>query len=71
MTADAHVEAMTGEILGFAQFFVHPVFDTTPFAVARRRRWIDADGRPTQDGVALVRALQDQSGTRTIFLFVG
>ena len=35
--------------------------------VAQRRNWIDAGGRPTEEGAALVRALADQDATRTVF----
>ncbi|MDG4647422.1 hypothetical protein P6F26_03110 [Roseibacterium sp. SDUM158017] len=35
--------------------------------IARRRDWIDAEGRPTTDGLALVAALGEQAQTRTVF----
>jgi glutamate synthase domain-containing protein 2 len=35
--------------------------------VARRRNWLDAAGRPTEEGLELVEALSDQSRTRTVF----
>ena len=34
---------------------------------ARARRWLDDQGRPTEDGLALLAALEDQRTTRTVF----
>ena len=33
---------------------------------AHDRGWIDADGRPTRDGLHLASALEEQSHTRTV-----
>ncbi len=38
-----------------------------PEAIARRRNWLCAEGNVTEDGLALVDALRDQSATRTVF----
>jgi len=34
---------------------------------ARSRGWLDGDGWPTEDGRALVRALDEQAETRSVF----
>lgn len=48
-------------ILSFAAFLSGP----DPEAAARRRAWMDDAGRPTRDGLELVRAILDQRGTRS------
>ncbi|MEM9839560.1 MAG: hypothetical protein AAF830_10470 [Pseudomonadota bacterium] len=53
------------DILWFAQFVGRQ--RTSPEDVARRRGWIDTDGLPTAAGLELVRALRDQSETRSVF----
>jgi hypothetical protein len=35
--------------------------------VAKRRNWLSAEGEVTEDGRALVAALDDQGSTRTVF----
>jgi hypothetical protein len=35
--------------------------------VARSRNWIDAEDRPTPEGLDLFAALSDQAQTRTVF----
>lgn len=57
-------ERLTERILAFAQFFAR---DGTAEDVARLRRWLDADGRPTEEGAKLVRELDAQGGTRSIY----
>jgi AAA+ superfamily predicted ATPase len=39
----------------------------SPEAVARGRNWISAAGDVTEDGRALIAALDDQRQTRTVF----
>lgn len=39
--------------------------DGSPLACAQERGWLDADGRPTADGLELANALSDQTGTRS------
>jgi hypothetical protein len=36
-------------------------------AFARERGWLTASGEPTEDGADMVRALRDQTGTRSVF----
>lgn len=43
-------------ILGFTQFCVRAA-NASLWQSARRRGWLDADGRPTEDGRALIEAL--------------
>jgi hypothetical protein len=38
-----------------------------PEATARRRNWLSPEGDVTEDGLALVTALEEQSATRTVF----
>jgi len=35
--------------------------------VAKRRNWLSAGGEVTEDGHALIAALDDQGSTRTVF----
>lgn len=56
------------KILAFARQVGEPEAD--PASVARARNWLDADGRITADGAALLRSLTDQEGTRTVFRIV-
>lgn len=41
--------------------------ESTPEAVARRRGWLDEAGAPTEEGAALLDALDEQEATRTVF----
>ncbi len=50
-------------IIAFAAHLEDP--RTDPLIKAVDRSWLDASGAPTTDGIALVSALSDQSGTRT------
>ncbi len=54
-------------ILAFAGHFGRGDGGTAAEDVARRRNWLDAAGRPTEEGLELVEALSDQSRTRTVF----
>ena len=56
-------------ILSFATHLEDPRSD--PHRKARDRRWLDESGRATRDGIALVSALVDQTGTRTSFRNIG
>jgi hypothetical protein len=55
-------------ILAFARQVGEPAAD--PGTVARARNWLDEAGRITADGLALLRSLADQEGTRTVFRIV-
>lgn len=55
----------TDRILAFAQQCGRP--GRTPEAVAETRGWIDGQGAPTDEGHALLRALDEQEATRTVF----
>lgn len=52
-------------ILAFAAHLEGPMTD--PMTKALQRDWLDQTGAPTADGIALVSALTDQDGTRTVF----
>jgi hypothetical protein len=41
--------------------------DTAPETTARNRGWLDAEGNPTPEGDHLVRALDEQDATRSVF----
>ncbi|RDC73065.1 hypothetical protein DLJ49_08095 [Rhodovulum sp. 12E13] len=41
--------------------------DTPPEATARNRGWLDAEGHPAEAGHDLVRALDEQGETRSVF----
>ena len=56
-------------IIAFAAHLEDPQTDALSKAVDRS--WLDSSGTPTTDGIALVAALSDQSGTRTTFRNVG
>jgi hypothetical protein len=44
---------------------------TPPEEKARRRGWIDAQGVPTEEGLALLESIGDQAKTRTVFRGLG
>lgn len=54
-------------ILTFAHFLGAGRSEADAARAATERRWIDASGAPTQDGLALVKALGDQRTTRTVW----
>lgn len=56
------------KIIAFARQVGEPGAD--PSSVARARNWLDEADRITADGVALLRSLTDQEGTRTVFRIV-
>ena len=60
-------ETIRQRILSVAHHLVGPDPETS----ARHRRWVDEDGRPTGDGVALARALGEQGDTRSMLRTVG
>lgn len=41
--------------------------DSAPQDTARRRGWLDPAGRPTDEGAALIEALESQDATRSVF----
>ncbi|CAM4399161.1 hypothetical protein [Palleronia rufa] len=55
----------TARILTFATQVGAP--DTPPEDTARARGWLDDAGAPTDEGRALVKSLDDQTGTRSVF----
>lgn len=57
-------------ILGFSSVLVAGRADADAAAFAAARAWLDGEGRPTEDGLALLRALEDQRATRSVFRFV-
>lgn len=58
-------DEIRSKILSFA---AHIGNNSTPAeTTAQRRNWIRSDGSVTEDGTALVDALDDQSATRTVF----
>ena len=56
------------KLLAFARQVGEPLAD--PASVARARNWLDDAGRITVDGMALLRSLTDQEGTRSVFRIV-
>lgn len=56
---------LSARILAFAHHIDDP--KKTPADKALTRGWIAEDGAPTDEGRALVAALADQAGTRTLF----
>ncbi len=56
---------ITSQILSFARHLDDPRAD--PMQKAMERRWLDAAGQPTADGMSLAQALHDQIGTRSCF----
>ncbi|MEL6257962.1 MAG: hypothetical protein AAFQ67_02755 [Pseudomonadota bacterium] len=54
-------------IIGFAAQLVDHDGQAAAEAYARNRGWIDENGHPTTSGLDLVKALEDQTGTRTAF----
>jgi len=55
----------TAEILAFAAH-IDSDDNRSPDAIAKSRNWLDADGKPTEEGLELVAALEDQEDTRTV-----
>jgi hypothetical protein len=53
-------------ILAFARH-VGRADGTPPEDIARRRNWLGPGGDVTEEGRALLAALGDQDGTRTVF----
>lgn len=53
-------------ILSFSHFLGAGRSDDDARKAAEERRWIAPCGAPTDEGRALVRALQSQRGTRTV-----
>ena len=41
--------------------------ETAPEETARKRGWLDGEGRPTEEGVKLLESLGDQVGTRSVY----
>lgn len=54
------------QIIAFARH-IGRADDTTPEDRVQRRDWLDADGKPTEAGLDLLAALNDQGTTRTVF----
>lgn len=42
---------------------------TSPLDFAKERGWVDPDGRLTNEGSALLEAMAEQSGARSVFRF--
>ncbi|MEE4117830.1 MAG: hypothetical protein V2I65_02320 [Paracoccaceae bacterium] len=58
-------EDPTDKILAFARHVGKE--GDAPETVARDRGWIDVEGRPTDDGRALLRALDEQKAQDAIY----
>ncbi|MEX5729257.1 hypothetical protein Ga0609869_002610 [Rhodovulum iodosum] len=56
-------------IFGVTRHFMHPA--ERPDQAARGRGWVDAWGRPTEDGRDLIDAMQDQESTRGVYRLLG
>jgi len=56
---------VAGRILAFAKHCGNA--GTAPEDTARDRGWLDGAGAPTQEGHDLLRALDDQDETRSVF----
>jgi hypothetical protein len=59
--------ALRDRILAFSRQFVQEPEEPTSEVVARRRHWLDAEGRPTRQGRELLQELEKQTGTRSIY----
>lgn len=59
------MQDVKSQILAFAHHVGNPKKD--PERKAKERKWLDAAGRPTADGLALIAALHDQRETRSTF----
>lgn len=57
-------------ILSFTSVLVEGRADSDAAAFAQARAWLDGAGRPTEEGLALLRALDEQRATRSVFRFV-
>ncbi|MBN2906158.1 MAG: hypothetical protein JXJ18_05580 [Rhodobacteraceae bacterium] len=60
---------IVSRILGFTRFLTHAAERLDQAALGRG--WLDAHGRPTEDGRALIEALRGQDATRSIYRMVG
>jgi hypothetical protein len=56
---------ITGRILAFAQHCRGT--DRSAEETARSRGWLDGEGWPTEDGRELIKALDEQDATRSVF----
>jgi hypothetical protein len=59
------LDVSTDRILAFAQHLDNPATPALDKAVDRG--WLSVDGKATGDGRALLRALSQQQGTRSLF----
>jgi hypothetical protein len=66
MSDDRHGAERKATILSFAAH-VGRASKTGPEEVARRRNWLDGSGAVTAEGDELIRALDEQAATRTVF----
>jgi hypothetical protein len=60
------LQELRNRIIGFAAHMGR-IGHQSPEAVARGRNWIGANGDVTEDGRALIAALDDQQETRSVF----
>ncbi|RBI82865.1 hypothetical protein DRV85_17715 [Rhodosalinus halophilus] len=58
-------DSLASRILAFARHCGEG--DGAPGDTARLRGWLDAAGRPTDEGAALIEALESQDATRSVF----
>jgi hypothetical protein len=54
-------------VLTFSQMLASGESKARVEVFAAERGWLDGEGRPTEAGRQLARALQQQRGTRTVF----
>lgn len=59
---------MLTRILGVTRHFMHPT--ERPDEAAQGRGWVDAWGRPTEDGRDLIDAMHAQETTRGVYRMV-
>ena len=57
----------THRIISFANLLISPSSMASAKRVAEEKNWINANGMPTRSGIELVRALQEQHNTRSVF----
>ncbi|MEM8812533.1 MAG: hypothetical protein AAGF59_07945 [Pseudomonadota bacterium] len=61
------MDALKNQIIDFAGQLTADRESRSALSVAKENNWLDTRGLPTDRGLELVKALEDQQGTRSVF----
>ncbi len=67
MSPEQQEQSQIGAIVGYAKVLAGGSDDSAARVSAQDQGWLDSEGRPTQAGLDLLKAIADQKGTRTVF----